>query len=103
KCFRNARLCSTAAGQSATTTEAATVALVSAGLSRDAGRVMRTRQHAVIERAQCRLHRARQIESLGVNDGAARARTWQKFAIRWRGVVEPDLYTVEGRQTVDLR
>jgi len=35
--------------------------------------------------------------------GAARARTWQKFAIRWRGVVEPDLYTVEGRQTVDLR
>ena len=32
-----------------------------------------------------------------------RAGTEQKFAVRQRGVVEPALYTVEGRQTGDLR
>lgn len=39
----------------------------------------------------------------GVSGGASRARTEQKLVVRWRGMVEPALYTVEGRQTGDLR
>ena len=35
--------------------------------------------------------------------GASRAGTEQKFAVRCHGVVEPALYTVEGRQAGDLR
>ena len=35
--------------------------------------------------------------------GASCAGTEQKFAVQWRGIVEPALYTVEGRQAGDLR
>jgi hypothetical protein len=60
-----------------------------------------TRRH----NAPCRLHRTRQVEPAWVSDGAARRvpGTGQEFVARWRGVVEPALYTVEGRQTGDLR
>ena len=73
------------------------------GQRRRCGQATRTPQRAMTERAQC-LHRTRRSNLLGQRwHGGARAGTEQKFAVRWCGVVEPALYTVEGRQTGDLR
>ena len=56
-------------------------------------------------RAQCRLHRTAVDRTSHVNDGTARRAPGPSInsPVRWRQVVEPALYTVEGRQAGDLR
>jgi hypothetical protein len=113
--FRNVLLCSAASRQSTSTTTEAGPALrrshwsapvrrrAPPRLFRDAGRAQRTPEPATIGRAQCRLHRTRQIERLAsAMAGASHAGSQHKLPIRWRQVVEPALYTVEGRQAGDL-
>ena len=103
--FRNALLCSTAARQSATTTRAA-AALRRSHWSAPGCRKMRggdARTHNDRESTMPLASNAADRTLLGQRwRGSSLSGTEQKFAVR-RGGVEPALYTVEGRQTGDLR
>ena len=73
-------------------------------LFRDTGSATRTPEPVTIDEGAMPLASTAADRTSRVNDGTAlsRAGTEYKFPVRWRQVVEPALYTVEGRQTGDL-
>jgi hypothetical protein len=107
RCFRNALLCSAAPRQSAPTTTEAGPALRRSHWSapvrrRASGRATQNPQQSRGYNTAC-IECGRSNVSRQRWHGASQAGSEHKFPVRWRRVVEPALYPVEGRQAGGLR